>query len=91
MWSKWFRAGVGAFCVAVVVQAGAADIQTAGQLLIDLDAQALEGFTAGDAVLEWPNAGALQPAFVHVNTHATEARPTYQIRDGAPCVRFAGS
>ena len=85
---KWFRVGVGAFCVAMGVQAGAADIQTAGQLLIDLDAQALEGFTVGDAVLEWPNAGTLQPAFAHVNTHATETRPTYQIRDGAPCDIF---
>ncbi|MBP5321293.1 MAG: hypothetical protein J6334_09900, partial [Kiritimatiellae bacterium] len=65
-------------------------LETAGELLVDLDASTLEGYSEGNNVEAWPNTGTL-PDFAFVNTHNTTTRPTYQFRNGAPAIRFAGS
>ena len=67
--------------------AGAVELQTAGELLVDLDASTLEGYSDGNNVEVWPNAGT-QPDFARTDTSRS---PTYRIRNGAPAVRFAGS
>ncbi|MBP5228190.1 MAG: hypothetical protein J6336_12485, partial [Kiritimatiellae bacterium] len=69
---------------------GAVEFETAGELLVDLDASTLTGYEEGSNVELWPNAGTM-PDFAHVNTHNKDTRPTYRIRNGAPAVRFAGS
>lgn len=87
MQARFIWTGMLSLCAAALA---AAELQTAGEMLIDLDAARFEGLEVGANVLEWPNAGS-EPDFAHLNTHNTEARPTYQIRNGAPAVRFAGS
>lgn len=69
---------------------GAVELQTAGELLVDLDATTLEGYSDGNNVEAWPNAGTM-PDFAFVNTHNKTTRPTYRIRNGAPAIRFEGS
>ena len=69
---------------------GAVELETAGELLVDLDASTLTGYEEGNNVELWPNAGTM-PDFAHVNTHNKDTRPTYRIRNAAPAVRFAGS
>ena len=78
-------------CVAALfaLTLGAVELQTAGELLVDLDASTLEGYSVGDNVELWPNAGT-QPDFVHVNTHNKTTRPTFEIvGDVPPPVRIA--
>ena len=67
---------------------GAVELQTAGEVLVDLDASTLEGYSEGAMVESWPNAGTLQPAFARTDT---TKGPTYVLSNGAPAVRFAGS
>lgn len=76
-------------CVAALfaLTLGAVELQTAGELLVDLDASTLEGYSEGSNVELWPNAGT-QPDFARTDTSKS---PTYRIRNGAPAVRFAGS
>ncbi len=69
---------------------GAVELETAGELLVDLDASTLTGYEEGNNVELWPNAGTM-PDFAHVNTHNQNTRPTYRFRNGAAAVRFAGS
>ena len=79
-------------CVAALfaLTLGAVELQTAGELLVDLDATTLEGYSDGNNVEAWPNAGTM-PDFAFVNTHNKTTRPTYRIRNGAPAIRFEGS
>ena len=76
-------------CVAALfaLTLGAVELQTAGELLVDLDASTLEGYSEGSNVELWPTAGT-QPDFARTDTSKS---PTYRIRNGAPAVRFAGS
>ncbi|MBQ9431714.1 MAG: autotransporter-associated beta strand repeat-containing protein [Kiritimatiellae bacterium] len=69
---------------------GAVELETAGELLVDLDASTLSGYSEGDGVRVWPNAGS-QADFVYVDTHSKNTPPTYRLRNGAPALRFLGS
>lgn len=66
-----------------------AELRTAGELLVDIDAAALSGLNDGDRVSTWPNAGTLGGAFLPVVSG--EGPVLGASVGGVRAVTFAGS
>lgn len=71
-----------------VVLSSKAELVTAGDLLVDLDASKITA-AEGAVVSEWPNLGTLGGAFIQTKSGGTGV--TFSLVNGVPSVSFAGS
>lgn len=84
--SKLFRTSVG---MALIAAAAGAEIRTAGELLVNIDAAALSGLSDGATVSVWPNTGTLGGDFLPVT--AGQGPTLNASVGGVRAVTFAGS